>query len=213
MSKSNPFNSKKSTAGKPTSLVAAQTTSTTSTRSNTSLKTDGLKSDSGGIGRTSSSIDFGRPSNNKAAADTSSSNSGSGWSKLLEQTTSGGISGALSGSFSLGALGGIGSIVSGIVDLFGGGGKKAKTTLPPLPEFSLPKQSVQTAYLSSTGISVRDGASSQLPNLPSGNAPVYSGNQTSSSSDWIQSQNTQIAQAVKTALLSSNSLSDVIAEI
>jgi hypothetical protein len=156
-------------------------------------------------------IQFGKPSQSSSKA---ASSSGSEWTNLLKQTASGGIASALSGG--LGSIGGIGSLVSGIVNLFGGG--SGMTTPPPLVDFQLPNSREQTVYVSAKGSSVYQGSAVQA-NGPSTGAGVYGKAeqmQTSASSpnaQWVQEQSTQIAQAVKNALLNSSSLNDVIAEI
>jgi hypothetical protein len=156
-------------------------------------------------------ITFGRPSQSSSK---SGSSSGSEWTSLLKHTASGGIASALSGGF--GGIGGIGSLVSGIFSLFGGGGGGTKTP-PPLVEFQLPNPQQQTLYLSSTGSSLYQGGVEQS-SVPAGGATYGNSGQIQTSgaapgAEWIQEQSAQIAQAVKTALLHSSSLNDVIAEI
>jgi hypothetical protein len=157
------------------------------------------------------SIQFGKPSQSSSKA---ASSSGSEWTNLLKQTASGGIASALSGGF--GGIGGIGSLISGIVNLFGAG--SGKTTPPPLVEFQVPNSQQQTVYVSSKASSVYQGNAVQA-NGPATGAGVYGKTgqrQTSGSSpnaEWVQEQSSQIAQAVKNALLNSSSLNDVIAEI
>jgi hypothetical protein len=105
---------------------------------------------------------------------------------LLEQAASGGLASAFGGSFGLGSITGLGSIISGIASLFGGG----KKTLAPLQEFHLPAAQNQTMSVGANGESG-----------------------TNVTSQSLQDHSAQIAQAVKTALLHSSSLNDVIAEI
>lgn len=138
-------------------------------------------------------IRFGSPSSNKTGA----SQSGSEWGKLLQQTASGGVASALNGG-GLGSIAGLGGLISGIASLFGGG---SKATLAPLVQFQLPNSQTQTVYVSSNGGSTYQGS----PTLPTSGL--------GSSGQPFQYQNAQIAQAVKTALLNSSSLNDVIAEI
>jgi len=140
-------------------------------------------------------INFGAPSNTR----TSTAQSGSQWTKLLTQTASGGAASTFNG---LGSIAGLGGIIAGIASLFGGGGK---STPPPLVQFQLPESQTQTIYVGSSATKAGGSlyASSPTPQPSSSNA----GAQT------FQYQSTQIAQAVKTALLNSNSLGDVIAEI
>ena len=136
-------------------------------------------------------IQFGRPSNSR----TSSSSSSNPVASLLKQTVSGGIANAVTGG--LGGIAGIGGIVSGILGLFGG---HSTNTLPPLVRFQLPRSQQQTVYVSSGG------------------RVTYSGDAVEQQSSSVQEpslqyQSSQIAQAVKNALLNSSSLNDVIAEI
>lgn len=157
------------------------------------------------------SIQFGKPSQSSSKAAPSS---GSEWTNLLKQTASGGIASALSGG--LGRIGGIGSLISGIVNLFGGGG--GKTTPPPLVEFQLPNSQQETVYVNSKASSVYEGSAVQVAGPATGAAGYGKSGQmqTSGSSpnaEWVQEQSSQIAQAVKNALLNSSSLNDVIAEI
>ena len=138
-------------------------------------------------------INFGSPSNSRTTAG---SQSGSVWGSLLKQTVSGGVSSAFSGGLS--SIAGLGGLISGIASLFGGGGG---STLPPLTEFQLPASQAQTVYVSSNGASTYQGS----PTLPAGSS--------SSTAQSFQYQSASIAQAVKTALLNSSALNDVIAEI
>jgi hypothetical protein len=153
-----------------------------------------------GGGNTIGNLRFGSPS----SSATSTSQSGSQWSNLLKQTASGGIASALGGG--LKDFLGIGAIVSGFVGLFGGG----KSTPPPLTRFETPVSRNQTFY---TGASANPGVRTDGG---LGHDGAASGVYTSShapSSGGLQYQSTQIAQAVKQALLNSSSLNDVIAEI
>ena len=167
---------------------------------------------SAGIEDTPKGIQFGKPSQSNSKA---SASSGSEWTSLVRQTASGGIASAFTGGF--GGIGGIGSLISSIVNLFGGGG--SKNTLPPLTEFVLPSSNQQTVYVSSRGTATFQGSVTKASEFNGTGGGIYNNAehmQTSdslSSSQWIQEQSGQIAQAVKTALLQSSSLRDVIAEI
>lgn len=144
------------------------------------------------------SIKFGSPSSTSIAA----SKTGSGWTNLLKQTASGGISSVLGGG--LGSIGGLGSLVSGILSLFDGRGKKA---LPALVEFQLPASQDQTLYVNANGnTSSQGGAGTAGATTPTAGS-------SASSIQAAQIQSAQIVQAVKIALLNSSSLNDVIAEI
>ena len=192
----------------PTSVVtqaqsnAAKTIKPTSS-GDTKASTMGAKSVPTGI-------NFGSPSNNRL----STSQSGSEWANLLTKTASGGVASAFSGGLS--SIAGLGGLLSGIASLFGGG---STSTPPPLVEFQLPSSQTQTVYVSSNGSSTYQGSMTEQTSGSNSNGPTYISSptpQTSSSTSSgqpFQYQSTQIAQAVKTALLNSSSLNDVIAEI
>lgn len=140
-----------------------------------------------------------------SSGTTTSSGTGSQWTNLLKQTARGGIASALGGG--LKDIGGIASIVSGFIHLFGGG----KSAPPPLVHFEAPASQNQTAFVgSSTGPAkwVDSGTSAQ-GTLSKG---IYASG-PEPNLQAFQYQSAQIAQAVKHALLNSNSLNDVIAEI
>lgn len=139
-------------------------------------------------------IIFGSPSNSRA----STSQSGSEWANLLTQTASGGVASAFGG---LGSIAGLGGIIAGIAGLFGGGGK---STSPPLVSFQLPTSQTQTVYVSSNATKTSGAVYTSSP------TPQAS---SSGANQSFQYQSAQIAQAVKTALLNSSSLGDVIAEM
>jgi hypothetical protein len=105
------------------------------------------------------------------------------WNKLLKQTISSGVAGAGGG----GAFGLLGSVtgVGGLISGFLSLFGGGKSAPPPLTTFQLPQTQQQSISIGSSG--------------QSGTALIY--------------QSTQIAQAVKQALLNSSSLNDVIAEI
>jgi hypothetical protein len=143
---------------------------------------------------------FGKPS----SAGTTTSSAGSVLTGLLKQTASGGIASALGGGLS--GLLGLGSIISGFVSLFGGG----KSALPPLVQFQEPAAQDLISYISSGSQSSAPAAASRVSVSNSSTTNTPGGQQTTST---YQYQSTQIAQAVKQALLNSSSLNDVIAEI
>ena len=150
-------------------------------------------------------IQFGSPSSTKSSPTTT----GSEWSKLLNQVASGGAASALGNGL---GIGGIGSLISGIFNLFGGGSKQA---LPALVRFQLPASQTETAYIGSQSRLVLQGAASQQ-STKSSSQPIYgpSGSKKSSiASSAVTYDATAITQAVKQALLNSSSLNDVIAEI
>lgn len=156
-------------------------------------------------------INFGSPSNNR----TSTSQSASEWGNLLTKTASGGVASVLGGGLS--SIAGLGGLISGIASLFGGGG--GSSTPSPLVEFQLPSSQTQTVYVSSNGNSTYQGSMTEQARISNSNGPKYistptpQANSSTSSGQSFQYQSTQIAQAVKTALLNSSSLNDVIAEI
>jgi hypothetical protein len=158
------------------------------------------------------SIEFGKPSQSSSKP---SSSSGSEWTNLLKHTASGGIASALSGG--LGSIGGLTSLISGIMHLFGGGG--GKKALPPLVDFRLPESQQQTLFLSSKRNSLHQGSVAETTGVRSPGAGMYgNANQRhtsgpSSGTQWIEEQSGQIAEAVRNALLNSSSLNDVIGEL
>jgi hypothetical protein len=132
-------------------------------------------------------VAFGRASH--AATKTSqSSQSGSQWANLLKSTASGGLAGTLSSVTGFG--GGIGSIISGIENLFGGG----KSTPPALVAYQLPTSQHQAISIGSS----------------QSDTGIYGGPPSATA---FSSQSDHIVQSVKQALLNSSSLNDIIAEI
>jgi hypothetical protein len=155
------------------------------------------------------SIVFGRPASNTSTQSTSGS---SELMNLLQQTASGGIASALGGSAGLGSLGGIASLISGIASLFSGG----KSTPPPLDEFQLPASQNNTLHVHGNTSSPAPVTASEQGNAGARHTGIYGSPTTedqSPSGQWIRDNNAQIAQAVKTALLHSSSLADVISEV
>lgn len=151
-------------------------------------------------------IQFGSPSSTKSGSTTS----GGGWGNLLNQVASGGVASALGNG--LGSIGGLGSLISGIVNLFGG---SSKQTLPALVRFQLPTSQTETAYIGSQSRSVLQGAATQQ-SVRATTQPIYApaGSQKSNAGSSTTAYDTAaITQAVKQALLNSSSLNDVIAEI
>jgi hypothetical protein len=100
----------------------------------------------------------------------------------------------------------LGSVISGFVSLFGGG----KSAPPPLVQFQEPAAQDLISYVVSKNQSSVSAASSRTAVSNSGTTNTTGAQQTTAT---YQYQSTQIAQAVKQALLNSNSLNDVIAEI
>lgn len=160
-------------------------------------------------------IQFGSPS---SSSSTSATSSGSVWESLFGQTTSGGGLAGLftSGIASLGKLGSIGSMISGIADLFGGGGKP---TLPDLTRFQLPTSQEQTIYVGSQGTTAYQGNAVQQAVTTQTSAGSYGvsgqGQSASPNADpqWFLDNSNHIAQAVKNAMLNSSSINDVVSEV
>jgi hypothetical protein len=128
-----------------------------------------------------------------------SSSSGGGWQTYASQLASGGAVSILTGSYGAGALGGfgLGPIVSGILGLFG---NKQKSP-PALQPFSLPSASNQTVHLEA-------GSSSA-----SGSSNVVHVHVQAMDSQSFMDRSNEIANAVKSAMLNSHSLNDVVSEV
>ena len=125
---------------------------------------------------------------NASRAATKSPQSTSSWSSLLSGASSSGLAGNLSAASGFG--GGIGSLISGLASLFGGG----KTAPPALTAYQLPTSQEQT---------VSTGSTISTPG-------VYGG---PPSATTFETGGAQIVQSVRNALLNSSSLNDVIAEL
>jgi hypothetical protein len=146
---------------------------------------DGLSSKTG-----ATAINFGKP----ADKGTTTTSSGTDWTGMLKQASSSGLSSLLGGGL---ASGGIGSIISGISSLFGGGTK----TPEPLKLFSLPDPQNYTVHLQGS-----------TPAQSSSSSGVHVHVQTMDSQSFMSRSN-DIARAVKTAMLNSHSINDVISEL
>ena len=168
----------------------------------------GLKNLAEGSGEKLQSIQFGKPSSNNTSTG-SNSNLLSG---LLSQAASGGLANALTGGLS--SFAGLGGLISGIASLFGGSSKAAPA---PLALFSLPNSIQETAYVGSQDATTHAGESVDQGAKPATTSAVYTTgglvNNTGRSAPPALTDGSSIAQAVKNALLTSSSLSDVIAEI
>jgi hypothetical protein len=136
---------------------------------------------------------------------TTSSGNGSQWTNLLKQTAKGGVSSALGGG--LKDVGGIASIVSGFLSLFRGG----KEAPPPLVHFEAPAPQNRTVFMGAA-MGPAQWSESGTSAHSSSSKGIYARGQEPNVQS-LQYQSSQIAQAVKQALLHSSSLSDVIAEI
>jgi hypothetical protein len=151
----------------------------------------------------SAGINFGLPSSHKSLLQTSS---GTDWTQLASRVASGGATSAFSGSSGSGALSklGLGPLISGIAGLFGG--NKAKT-LPALQLFQLPNAVNQTVHLSNSA--AQRGSSG---NSDTNRSTVHVHVQAMDSQSFIN-RSGDIAKAVKSAMLNSHSLNDVVSEL
>ncbi len=191
-------------------LIAANSSTSKSTSASEPLGSLGLKASSALFAPAVKSIGFGKPSSNTTPA---SSSTGSTWQGLLSQTASGGLASALTGGLS--SIAGLGGLISDIGKLFGGG--SSKPAPPPLTLFSLPTSIQQTAYLASNGAHVYAGDSADQPPKAGPTLPIYTttgmANTAGHNPVSAATDSAAIAQAVKNALLTSNTLGDVIAEL
>ncbi len=145
----------------------------------------------------STGISFGKPSGSKLSTPITSQHSVD-WAGMAQSAASNGISsllGSAPGGSLLSGLG-LGSIISGVASLFGG----HKAELPPLKLFQLPDTINQTVHMQS---GMTNSASSSA---------VHVHVQAFDSQSFMNRSN-DIARAVKTAMLNSHSLNDVIAEL
>ena len=139
----------------------------------------------------SSPINFGKPSDQKALLPTA--DSGRDWTGLAKQVVSGGAASLFNSGSASAAFGGLGSLISSIASLFGG----EKKAPPPLQLFQLPDAVNQTVHVgtgSSTG------------------SAVHVHVQAMDTQSFVNRSN-EIAQAIKTAMLNSHSLNDVVSEL
>ena len=134
-------------------------------------------------------IQFGSPSN-AGVKSRSSSSTNNEWTSLIK-TASDGAASLIGGNL---LESGINSLISGLTNLFDGGGKSEV----PLVRFTLPDSQQQTMFVTSGGLSASVNPRGASQNAPA-QGPVY--------------KQSEIVQAVKNALLTSSSLNDVIAEI
>jgi hypothetical protein len=202
VAKTNSLFSKVFTAKPPTNLIGPTETARTTKKATVGQAEAGLKTASFSAKDLATGINFGSSSRLY-----SSSSTGSQWPKLLEQAASGGIASIANSATGVGALGGLGAVVSGIMKLFGGGGNSS--TLPPLVSFTLPNTTAETVYVNAPAAPKPLAArlqqtpaaipASKPANTPPAVTATYS--------------NAHVVQAVKNALLTSSSLNDVISEI
>jgi len=147
--------------------------------------------------RLSQGINFGKAPNSATLAPNSSSSGG--WQKYASQLASGGAASILTGSYGAGTFGGFGlaPIVSGILGLLGSKHKNP----PVLQPFSLPGASHQTVHLG--------GGNSSA----SGPSSVVHVHVKAMDSQSFMDRSNEIANAVKSAMLNSHSLNDVVSEV
>lgn len=151
--------------------------------------------------RSTANIQFG-----KASSSRTSSSASSDLTNLLKSAEKSAASSLLGGGGIFGGLSIIGSFGSLFSGLFGGrGGSKS---LPALPAFSLP-QSETVSYSVNSTRSVAQP--STTPVSGQSNASIYRSSPALPPSS--NASPAQIVQAVKTALLQSSSLNDVISEL
>jgi hypothetical protein len=157
----------------------------------------GMRRDNALRGFTSSGLTFGKPSSLKGL--TPASDAGTDWSGIAKQFSSGGGASLLHKSSASAGFGGFGlsSIVSGIASLFGAGSKQP---LPPLQLFPLPEAVNRTVNLQHG----QSGASA--------GSTVHVHVQATDSQSFLTRSN-DIAKAVKTAMLNSHSLNDIVSEL
>lgn len=179
----------------PVGITAKSAAGSSKPPPSTDLKSQSLST----AGIVKAGIRFGSPSSNRVT----SSQGTSEWANLLKQTASGGISSAFGGGL-MSAIGGLGGLVSSIAGLFGA----SKKALPPLTLFQLPNSQAHTVFVSS-----KTNGTASVNSGPGGVSGSSQASSTTGQGQSLQNQSTEIAQAVKQALLTSSSLNDVIAEI
>lgn len=187
------------------SSLAASSTGSPDIRAATKKLSAGAVGSSRSMSFTSRSlvgIQFGKAHQSSGSSTATASD----LTNLLKKTASSGLSSLLSGSGAFGGLFSIGTFGSLIGGLFGG---QSSTVAPPVQAFALPQARTESFSIG-TGVKASNGAYGS----PQGSgiyaaAPAHG---TGALSMPALSQD-QIAQAVRTALLNSSSLNDVIHEI
>lgn len=189
-----------------TNLVVPLSSGSSSSRASALGRLSDIKASTIGGSTEAKGIQFGNPS----SARSTSTSTQSGWGKLLTQVATNGAASAFGSA--LGSVGGLGSLISGIFHLFGGGSSKA--TLPPLVRFQLPASQTETAYIGAQSRTVLQGAATEQ-SIKSSTQPIYAPANTpkTPTSSGVTYDTAAITQAIKQALLNSSSLNDVIAEI
>jgi hypothetical protein len=136
-------------------------------------------------------LSFGSPSSSGARNSTKAS-AGTSWASLIGSTSSSGISDLLGGGGLLSA--GLDYLTTGVASLFGAG---SGSVAEPLTRIALPDAQDQT---------INTGAM-QVPGSADRSSLYYQPSQPS------QSSRSAIIQTVKTAILTSSNLNDVIGEL
>jgi hypothetical protein len=163
--------------------------------SNSALRSESLNA------KPAKGIVFGKPSSNRTSTSATSQ-----LNSLLKSTENSALSSVIGGGSLFGGLMGLGSLTSLIGGLFGSSTK----TLPALTTFSLPQVSAETFSIGTNAkTTTAAGGGAQ------GSSGIYASQtrQTVSAVSVPGTSSGQIAQVVKTALLNSSSLNDVINEI
>lgn len=151
----------------------------------TPIRETGLTKGSGFAKPAVHSVNFGRASRAATRTSTSSNNT---FSQVVAAVSGGGVGGTIAQSLGFGST--IGSLISGIGDLFGGG----KTTPAPLTAYQLPASQSQV---------ISTGSTASIPG-------TYGGPSTPTA---FEQQSGQVVNSVKQALLNSSSLNDIISEL
>ncbi|MFL6451369.1 MAG: hypothetical protein ACJ746_27385 [Bryobacteraceae bacterium] len=139
-------------------------------------------------------IQFGSPSD-KGNKTSSSKKTGSSWTGLLESLSTGGLSDLFGGGGGIGA--GLDYLSGGLQSIFGGTTESQES----LKRFALPEVQDQTIYVNGTQVQTSSSG---------GSSGTYDNSQ---SIRLNQISKADIVQTIKTALLTSSSLNDVIGEL
>jgi hypothetical protein len=131
-------------------------------------------------------IRFGSPS--QTTTNTGTTRSQTNWTQLLGRAATGGVTSALGGGV---ASLGLSPIVSGILSLFQGEDK----TPPPLTRFELPASQDRTITVGAAPTSTAQVSPAEV------------------NTQWFLDRSNDIAKAVRSAMLNSSSINDVISEI
>lgn len=158
---------------------------------------------SSGLGAkvTTAGIKFGSPSQKTEPV----TNNSTDWGQLISSVASGGLTSLIGGPGSLG----VGSLVSGLIGLFGGSKSK---TLPPLTLFQLPTSQDVTVYTGSTGATVYQGSMDQTV-VPKAQASIYSAAPPTSSGTASSTQRGSGAESPSLQKVEASALSPAAAHV